>query len=76
MIYFTLQVMGGFAIAVVLGALCYLSARTLRLQRRASRQLRLSREMRRTFEDELQQFPRRFPDMSPATPFMDLRASS
>jgi len=72
----TLQMMGGFAIAVVLGALFYLVARTLRVQRRASRQSRLSREMRHTFEDELKHFPARFPDARPSAPLGDLGAPS
>ena len=74
MTHFTLQVMGGFAIAVVLGVLFYLLARTLRLQRRASRQSRLSREMRHTFEDELKQFPAQFLDGGPPAPLRDLGA--
>lgn len=76
MTYFALQVVGGIAVAMALGALCYLLARTLRLQCRASRQLRLTREMRCTFEDELERFPALFPDRSTSASSGNLRASS
>lgn len=47
-----LEVIGGLVITLGLCGLCYFSARTFRFRRRASKQLRLTREMRRAFEDE------------------------
>ncbi|SEB01644.1 hypothetical protein [Variovorax sp. YR216] len=61
MTYFAIEVVGGFAIALSLGVLCWLLARALKVQHRANKQLRLTREMRRAFEDEFQPFPALFP---------------
>jgi hypothetical protein len=60
MTYFAIEVIGGFAIALSLTALCWLLARAFRIQRRASTQLRMTREMRRAFEEDLEQFPALF----------------
>lgn len=57
MTYFTIEAIGGFAIALSLGVLCCLLARMFKVQRRANKQLRLTREMRRAFEDQLEQLP-------------------
>ncbi|MBB3178810.1 hypothetical protein [Variovorax sp. Sphag1AA] len=60
MTYFVIEAIGSFAIALSFGALCCLLVRALKVRRRASKQLRMTREMRRAFEDELGQFPALF----------------
>ena len=59
MTYFAIEVIGGFAIALSLGVLCCFLARMLKVQHRANKQLRLTREMRRAFEARLERLPAR-----------------